>query len=103
MMHLSDFRTDASLIEKVLEKHTEAPIIGGLAADDNQMKTCVVYANNDHLWHMWIPFTWLPNVQLLLSRFLSSLHREQKTNDLNVALKQNLKRITVDQDITRQA
>ncbi len=49
MMFLSDFRTDASLIEKVLEKQTDAPIIGGLAADDNQMKQCVVYANDKAL------------------------------------------------------
>jgi signal transduction histidine kinase/ActR/RegA family two-component response regulator len=57
---------------------------------------------NDHLWHMWIPSAWLPNVQPLLSPFLTSLKREQNTNDLNVALEQKLKRITLDQDVTRQ-
>lgn len=45
----SDFRTDASLVEKVLEQQGDCPVIGGLAADDNQMKQCVVYADNEVL------------------------------------------------------
>ncbi len=57
---------------------------------------------NDQLWHMWLPSAWLSNLQPLLSPFLRSLEREQKTHDLNVALEQKLKRITIDQDVTRQ-
>ncbi|BFM14543.1 hypothetical protein R50073_07260 [Maricurvus nonylphenolicus] len=45
----SDFRTDASLIEKVIEQQSDCPVVGGLAADDSQMKQCVVYANQQVL------------------------------------------------------
>lgn len=45
MMMLSDFNTDASEIEKVIEVESTVPMVGGLAADDNQMQACVVFAN----------------------------------------------------------
>lgn len=45
MMMVSDFNTDASEIEKVIEAETTVPMVGGLAADDNQMQDCVVFAN----------------------------------------------------------
>ncbi len=41
----SDFRTDASRLETVLRDEIEVPVVGGLAADDNQMQQCFVFAN----------------------------------------------------------
>ncbi|MEW5848812.1 MAG: FIST N-terminal domain-containing protein [Myxococcota bacterium] len=49
MVLLSDFNTDASEIEKVISTETTVPIVGGLAADDNQMKRCAVFANRELL------------------------------------------------------
>jgi hypothetical protein len=43
----SDFRTDASRLESVLRDEIEVPVIGGLAADDNQMQRCVVIGNRE--------------------------------------------------------
>ncbi|OMH39553.1 FIST signal transduction protein [Motiliproteus sp. MSK22-1] len=43
----SDFRTDASLYEKVLREQIPIPVIGGIASDDNQMAGCGVYLNQD--------------------------------------------------------
>ncbi|MDG9669104.1 FIST C-terminal domain-containing protein [Hahella sp. CR1] len=45
MFMVSDFRADASQIEKVLEFETDIPIVGGFAADDNKMASCTLYAN----------------------------------------------------------
>ncbi|MEH6811837.1 MAG: FIST N-terminal domain-containing protein, partial [Motiliproteus sp.] len=42
----SDFRTDASLFEKVLREQIKVPVVGGIAADDNQMVDCAVYAGD---------------------------------------------------------
>lgn len=49
MMLLSDFSADASDIEKVIEQETDIPVVGGLAADDNQMGDCTVFANREIL------------------------------------------------------
>lgn len=49
MVMLSDFNTDASEIEKVIEAETHVPMVGGLAADDNQMRSCVLFANREVL------------------------------------------------------
>ncbi|MBS3805795.1 MAG: FIST C-terminal domain-containing protein [Oleiphilaceae bacterium] len=49
MYMASDFRVDASDIEKVLGKETHVPVVGALAADDNQMISCAVYANREIL------------------------------------------------------
>ncbi len=46
---VSDFHTDATEIESAIQEITAFPIVGGLAADDNQMKKCVLYANNKML------------------------------------------------------
>lgn len=45
MFLFSDFRTDAKQIESVLRDEVGCPVIGGLAADDNRMAQCFVYAN----------------------------------------------------------
>lgn len=45
----SDFRTDASRIESVVRDEVEVPVIGGLAADDNQMQQCYVFCNGQIL------------------------------------------------------
>jgi hypothetical protein len=42
----SDFRTDASRLETVLRDEVEVPVIGGLAADDNQMLQCFAFCND---------------------------------------------------------
>lgn len=42
----SDFRTDASRIEDVLRDEVHVPVVGGLAADDNQMQQCYVFCND---------------------------------------------------------
>ena len=44
---VSDFRTDATLIEGVLREYPEIPIVGGLAADDDRLRESVLYANDD--------------------------------------------------------
>lgn len=43
----SDFRTDASRLETVLRDEIDVPVVGGLAADDNQMQQCFVFANRE--------------------------------------------------------
>jgi hypothetical protein len=45
----SDFRTDASRIETVVRDEVAVPVIGGLAADDNQMQQCYVFCNGEIL------------------------------------------------------
>ncbi|MED5621360.1 FIST signal transduction protein [Ideonella sp. BN130291] len=47
----SDFRTDASRIETVVRDEVDVPVIGGLAADDNQMVQCFVFANREIQTH----------------------------------------------------
>jgi hypothetical protein len=42
----SDFRTDASRLETVLRDEVKVPVIGGLAADDNQMVQCYAFCND---------------------------------------------------------
>ncbi len=42
---VSDFHADASRIESVLEHEVKIPVIGGLAADDQQWRQCALYAN----------------------------------------------------------
>ncbi len=44
---LSDFRADASLLESVVRDEMHFPVVGGLAADDNRMSQCYVYANRE--------------------------------------------------------
>lgn len=50
---VSDFRTDATRLESVLHAEIPVPVVGGLAADNNRMERCQVYANRalleDHL------------------------------------------------------
>ncbi len=41
----SDFRTDASRLETVVRDEIDVPVVGGLAADDNQMQQCYVFSN----------------------------------------------------------
>ena len=52
MLMFCDFNADASEIEKVIGE-LEVPLIGGLAADDNQMRNCALFANQallqDHI------------------------------------------------------
>ncbi len=43
----SDFRTDASRLETVLRDEVDVPVVGGLAADDNQMQQCYVFGNRE--------------------------------------------------------
>ena len=43
----SDFRTDASRLETVLRDEIDVPVVGGLAADDNQMQQCCVIGNRE--------------------------------------------------------
>lgn len=45
----SDFRTDASRLEQVLRDEVDVPVVGGLAADDNQMQQCYVFAQDQVL------------------------------------------------------
>ncbi|MBL8509374.1 MAG: FIST C-terminal domain-containing protein [Chitinimonas sp.] len=45
----ADFRADASLIETVLRDEVDCPVVGGLAADDDRMRTCYLYANRQVL------------------------------------------------------
>ena len=53
MLMFCDFNTDASEIEKVIGEQGNVPIIGGLAADDNQMRNCSLFAGHallqDHI------------------------------------------------------
>jgi hypothetical protein len=42
---VSDFRTDATRIERVLSEYPDTPITGGLAADDDRLQESVLYAN----------------------------------------------------------
>lgn len=49
MFLFSDFKVDASQIETVLRDEVRCPVIGGLAADDNQMAQCFLYANRQVL------------------------------------------------------
>ncbi|MCW8887329.1 MAG: FIST C-terminal domain-containing protein [Motiliproteus sp.] len=46
MFLFSDFRTDASEMEKVLRHQIKIPVIGGFAADDNQMSDCAFYVGD---------------------------------------------------------
>jgi len=46
---VSDFHTDASQIEMILSAEVPTPVVGGLAADDNRMHDCFVYANREIL------------------------------------------------------
>jgi hypothetical protein len=49
MFLFSDFRVDASTIESVLQHEVDCPVVGGLAADDNRMAQCALYANRKAL------------------------------------------------------
>lgn len=49
MFLFSDFRIDASTIENVLQHEVDCPVVGGLAADDNRMAQCAIYANRQLL------------------------------------------------------
>ena len=46
---VSDFHADASLIEQVIEQEVNTPIVGGLAADDQQWNACALYHNHEVL------------------------------------------------------
>ncbi|MFO1391154.1 MAG: FIST C-terminal domain-containing protein [Agitococcus sp.] len=46
---VSDFHADASLIEQVLEHEVTTPVVGGLAADDQQWHGCALYHNQQVL------------------------------------------------------
>lgn len=46
---VSDFHADASLIEQVLEHEVTTPVVGGLAADDQQWHGCALYHNQQML------------------------------------------------------
>lgn len=43
----TDFRADASKLEKVMAKFTACPIVGGFAGDDRRMQGCGLYANDE--------------------------------------------------------
>ncbi|MBI2380700.1 MAG: FIST C-terminal domain-containing protein [Gammaproteobacteria bacterium] len=45
----ADFRTDATRIEAVLHDEIDVPVVGGLAADDNRMQNCLVFAGRQML------------------------------------------------------
>ncbi|WP_020408582.1 FIST signal transduction protein [Hahella ganghwensis] len=45
----SDFRADASLVGEAIERESRFPIIGGMAADDNKMTSCILYCNGEVL------------------------------------------------------
>ncbi len=47
MFVAADFRTDASLVGEVIERESRFPIVGGMAADDNKMASCVLYCNRE--------------------------------------------------------
>ncbi|MCP5161565.1 MAG: FIST C-terminal domain-containing protein [Hahellaceae bacterium] len=49
LLLLSDFKTDASQIEKIVESIEGIPIVGGLAADDNLMADCALFVNKQCL------------------------------------------------------
>ena len=49
VLMFSDFRTDASQFEAVLREQIQVPVVGGIAADDNQMLDCAVFANRQCL------------------------------------------------------
>ncbi len=42
---VGDFKTDASEVGKAIELETRFPIVGGFAADDNKMESCVLFCN----------------------------------------------------------
>ena len=42
---VGDFKTDASEVGKAVEQETRFPIVGGFAADDNKMESCVLFCN----------------------------------------------------------
>lgn len=42
-----DFRTDATLIERVVRDYPDIPIMGGLAADDDRLQESVLYTNTE--------------------------------------------------------
>lgn len=46
---LSDFRTDAAEIERVIEHEVKVPVVGGLALDNSRLERCVLYANHQRL------------------------------------------------------
>jgi hypothetical protein len=46
---VADFHADASEVERVIEAETTIPVVGGFAADDNQMASCTLYANRETL------------------------------------------------------
>ncbi|WP_409526124.1 FIST signal transduction protein [Nitrincola sp. MINF-07-Sa-05] len=41
----ADFHADASEVEKVLFHECSAPVVGGLATDDNRIDTCMLFCN----------------------------------------------------------
>lgn len=45
----SDFRADASELEAVLRDRIPVPVVGGLAADDNQLRDCALFCNEGRL------------------------------------------------------
>ncbi|ARU57202.1 FIST domain-containing signal transduction protein [Oleiphilus messinensis] len=45
----ADFRTDASRIEATLQTALKAPVVGGMAADDNRMSDCALFKNDEIL------------------------------------------------------
>ncbi|WP_220348609.1 FIST N-terminal domain-containing protein [Alkalilimnicola ehrlichii] len=48
MFLTSDFKVDPSILEKIIERETSVPLMGGLAADDNQMAFCALYNREVH-------------------------------------------------------
>lgn len=46
---VSDFHADASLIEQVIEHEVHTPVVGGLAADDQEWDSCALYHNTQVL------------------------------------------------------
>ncbi|KQC15099.1 MAG: hypothetical protein APR63_12730 [Desulfuromonas sp. SDB] len=46
---VSDFRTDATKMVSALQKYSKAPLVGGLAGDDDSFQSCFVYANRNVL------------------------------------------------------
>ncbi|HEY3447979.1 MAG TPA: FIST N-terminal domain-containing protein [Myxococcales bacterium] len=45
----ADFRADSSKIEEALALDTRVPLVGGLAADDDRLRRCFVYAGSEVL------------------------------------------------------
>lgn len=46
---LSDFRTDATQIERVVEREIDVPVVGGLAMDNARLERCALYLNRARL------------------------------------------------------